>query len=46
MPNVKCLELFAGRKSFSKEAEKRGFQVFTVDFKKRFKPDAPGDNKC
>lgn len=36
---MRILELFCGTKSFSKEAEKRGHKVFTVDFDKKFNPD-------
>lgn len=36
---MKILELFCGTKSFSKVAEGRGHQVYTVDFNKKFNPD-------
>lgn len=36
---MKILELFCGTGSFSKVAESRGHQVFTVDIEKKFNPD-------
>jgi site-specific DNA-cytosine methylase len=36
---MKVLELFCGSKSFTKEAEKLGFECFTSDVNKTFKPD-------
>lgn len=35
---MKVLELFCGTKSFSKVAEERGHEVFTIDFDKQFDP--------
>ena len=36
---LKILELFCGTKSFSKVAEERGHQVYSVDINKKFNPD-------
>jgi len=36
---MKILELFSGTQSFSKVAEKRGHQCFTIDINKKSKPD-------
>lgn len=36
---MKILELYCGTKSFSKVAENRGHEVFTIDFNPKFKPD-------
>lgn len=36
-------ELFCGRKSFSKVAQKRGYVTFTTDIDKTFKPNLVGD---
>ena len=36
---MKILELFAGTKSFSKVAEARGHEVFTVEIDKKFNPN-------
>lgn len=36
---MRVLELFCGTKSFSKEAEKRGHKVITVDINPKFNPD-------
>ena len=36
---MKILEVFCGTKSFSKEAELRGHDTFTIDYNPRFKPD-------
>jgi len=33
---MKTIELFCGTKSFSKVAQKRGYDIFTVDLEKRF----------
>ena len=35
---IHVVEVFCGTKSFSKACEKKGWEVFTVDSKKRFKP--------
>lgn len=37
--HTKLLELFCGRKSITKQAEKLGWETFTVDINKGFKPD-------
>jgi len=36
---MKIIELFCGTKSFSKVAEERGHETFTIDFEKSFNPD-------
>jgi len=36
---MKILEIYCGTKSFSKIAEKKGHNVFTIDFNPKFKPD-------
>jgi site-specific DNA-cytosine methylase len=36
---MKVLELFSGTKSFSNVCRERGFEVFTIDINKKFKPD-------
>ena len=36
---MQTVELFCGKKSFSKVAASRGHQTFTVDFNPKFKPD-------
>jgi len=36
---MKILEIFCGTKSFSKVAEARGHEVFTIDFNEKFSPD-------
>ena len=36
---LKVLELFCGNKSFSKVAEKKGCEIFTVDLLEEFQPD-------
>ena len=35
---MKCLEIFAGTKSFSKEAEKAGWHCTTLDNDPKFEP--------
>jgi len=41
--HLKILELFAGTKSFSKVAEKRGHKTFTTDVKSKFECDLTDD---
>lgn len=36
---MKILELFSGTRSFSKECEKRGHKVITLDWEKKFNPN-------
>jgi hypothetical protein len=40
---MKVLELFCGTKSFSKVAENRGHDVFTIDIDPRYNPDMVGN---
>lgn len=40
---IKCLELFSGTKSFTKEMEKRGFQCVTTDNQASLDPDILAD---
>lgn len=40
---MKTVELFCGTKSFSKYAEKLGYETFTVDILDKFKPDLVHD---
>ena len=43
LPKKTTLELFCGTKSFSKVAEARGHETFTVDIESRFEPDLVAD---
>lgn len=42
-PKMKVLEIYCGTKSFSKVAKNKGYEVFTVDFNPKFKPDIVAD---
>jgi len=39
MQTMKCIELFCGTKSFTKIAQAKGHDCFTVDIDKKFKPN-------
>ena len=36
---MKVLEVFCGTKSFSNIAKEKGYDIFTIDFNPKFKPD-------
>lgn len=40
---MNTMEIFCGTKSFSKQAEKRGYNTFTIDIDPEFKPDKIAD---
>jgi len=40
---MKILEIYCGTKSFSKIAEEKGHETYTIDFNHKFKPDLVTD---